>query len=210
MGNLELVDPKFFWRGRRARPLSEVVILPKGNLHQVIRGWLTARLLDLVEIEEANKSCVVVAPDGTRRTLLTSVPGFDGEGDIEEWEYLSAALEASLLALINLRHGRPEPWQALSLLHDFGSHESSQPASYRNLLVGGSLPGLKKFADAPDALAALGQVASFFGGTPSKAPSNEWKRAQLHLQIRSDITAAALQMQDMLRVSPVDPPVPPG
>ena len=202
-----------FWQSRRTRPLPQMVVLDEVVVRQILKGWITARMLGLVEFDNTKRACSIVDLDGTRRTLLTSLVGRkDITAELDSWEHIAGALEASFVALLMNRHNKPEGWEALCSLFHLGDDDTSTGSSYLNLLPGGILPGLRDFDDATEPIGALGKVIETFAD-PAMAikPELKWERPMLFPQIRRDIEAASREMRSSLEAASKErqrPPVP--
>ncbi len=83
-----------FWRWRRARPLADAVPIPRDTLRALIRGWLTANALTLLEFDADRAIVKLQTPTG----VVESPPLLVSPGP-NMYEVLGALVETLSVAL---------------------------------------------------------------------------------------------------------------
>ena len=208
LASYERLGSETFWTGRQSRPLMEAIPLPREVQLQLIRGWITAQLLNLVAIG-ATKSCEIEDPDsGQSHQMITSATAVPEGTTVDSWEYLAGALQASLLADMASSMGDTSGMDALNVLLALGSSSGELVATndYRTLnrkLTDWAPPGLVNFGGATDVPAALRWVIERYRDADARIETTPtWQRCQLDVQIAPLITQAAEQMLAAAVASP--------
>jgi len=143
-----------FWLYRRTRPLTSFVPVSPDHQLTMVRGWMTARLLEQIALPAAPTSAVQIwTPRGPRSfplVLLTAAPGPD--------DTLPALFEAFPLALLSYAAGDGSEVEAYERLVQLGSGPTGQVSAGYPVLngelaawitTGVASKGEPSFADAP-------------------------------------------------------------
>ena len=176
-----------FWTFRRARTLTSFVPLSPSRQSALVRGWLTANVLEQVDVlerpwEEAPLS--VWTPGGPRRFP----PRLLGP-DVESHSGVIAALFESLpLALLSFAADRPEEIDAYTRLTDLGEPEGHDLGrELRSWILDGRLPSPDQ--GKPAAPVPSAEVAGPQGGTAEERAASI--AASLEAMLESYLEVAA-------------------
>lgn len=185
-----------FYAMRRARPLLQSIPLPYTSQITIVRGWLTAVLLDAIRIDESGNKCTIKADDKTYQFLSPPLGN-----PKTRWDWLGMALESALLAQMIASINDEGPLNALTALLKLGSPEGAEQASgsYPNpneALTTVTPPGLAAFGSngtvPGDVRAALESLMVFKDF--EVVPTRDWVACGYHLQLAPLVVTAAEQM----------------